>query len=255
MPLLAVLVLACQVTCGLHVVRSGQERYWIYLIIALPGLGCLIYFLGIMLPELLGSHRGRRTIKRVHDRLDPERHLRALRDELEVCDSRITRMNLAEELLRLNQAEEAEKHYQAALRGTDADAPDILLGLAKARFAQGNAGGCKQALDQLIASNPGYRSTDGHLLFARALEALEENAKAEEEYRALVAYYPGPEAQYRYALMLRRQGRQQEALAQLQQIHSHARRSPKHYRNLHQEWLTLSQQELRALEQGERTHA
>ena len=251
MPLLALLLLACQITCGLHVVRSGQERYWIYLIIALPGLGCLIYFLGIMLPEMLGSHRGRRTIKRVHDRLDPERHLRALRDELEVCDSRITRVNLAEELLRLNQAEEAESHYQTALRGTDADAPDILLGLAKARFAQGDAAGCKQALEQLIAKNPNYRSSEGHLLFARALEALEENAKAEEEYQALVAYYPGPEAPYRYALMLRRQGRKQEALAQLQQIDNHARRSPKHYRNLHQEWLTLSQQELKALEQGE----
>ena len=61
MPLLALLVIACQVTCGLHVVRSGQERYWLYLIIALPGLGCLIYFLGIMLPDLLGSRRGRQT--------------------------------------------------------------------------------------------------------------------------------------------------------------------------------------------------
>ena len=82
MPLLALLVIACQVTCGLHVVRSGQERYWLYLIIALPGLGCLIYFLGIMLPDMLGSHRGRRTINRLHDSIDPERHLRALRDEL-----------------------------------------------------------------------------------------------------------------------------------------------------------------------------
>jgi hypothetical protein len=255
MPLLALLVLACQITCGLHVVRSGQERYWIYLIIALPGLGCLIYFLGIMLPELLGSHRGRRTLKRVHDRIDPERHLRALRDELEVCDSRITRMNLAEELLRLNLAEEAESHYQAALRGTDAQAPDILLGLAKARFAQGNAAGCKQTLEQLIANNPSYRSAEGHLLFARALDALEDNAKAEEEYRALVTYYSGPEAQYRYALLLRRLGRQQEALAQLQQIHNHARRSPKHYRNLHQQWLSLSQQELHALEQDHRNLA
>lgn len=252
MPLLALLVLACQITCGLHVVRSGQERYWLYLIIALPGLGCLIYFLGIMLPDLLGSHSGRRALKRVHDRLDPERHLRALRDELEICDSRATRMNLAEELLRLNLAEEAESHYQAALRGTDAEAPDILLGLAKARFAQGDSAGCKQTLEQLIANNPDYRSAEGHLLYARALDALEDNAKAEEEYRALVTYYSGPEAMYRYALLLRRLGRQPEALAQLQRINSHARRSPKHYRNLHQEWLSLSQQELRALEQDGR---
>ena len=41
MPLLALLLIACQIICGLHVVRSGQERNWLYLIIALPGLGKL----------------------------------------------------------------------------------------------------------------------------------------------------------------------------------------------------------------------
>ena len=32
MPLLALLLIACQIICGLHVVRSGQERNWLYLI-------------------------------------------------------------------------------------------------------------------------------------------------------------------------------------------------------------------------------
>jgi hypothetical protein len=177
MPLLALLVIACQVTCGLHVVRSGQERYWLYLIIALPGLGCLIYFLGIMLPDLLGSRRGRRTLNRLHDSIDPERHLRALRDELEIRDTRDTRVNLADELLRMGQAEEAAQHYQMALRGIHSDAPDILLGLARARFALGDFSGCQASLDQLIAHNPDFRSSDGHLLYARALRATTSRLK------------------------------------------------------------------------------
>ena len=117
MPLLALLLIACQIICGLHVVRSGQERNWLYLIIALPGLGCLIYFLGIMLPDLLGSRSGRRAVNRLHDRLDPQRHLRALRDALELSDTRETRVQLADELLRLDQPAEAADHYRAALRG------------------------------------------------------------------------------------------------------------------------------------------
>src|SRR5690606_24463485 len=106
MPLLALLLIACQVICGLHVVRSGQERYWIYLIIALPGLGCLIYALGIMLPDMLRSRRGRRAVNQLHDRLDPERHLRVLRNDLDLSDTRETRAHLADELLRLNHAKE-----------------------------------------------------------------------------------------------------------------------------------------------------
>ncbi|WP_394238244.1 hypothetical protein [Pseudomonas anguilliseptica] len=249
MPVLALLVIACQVTCGLHVVRSGQERYWVYLIIALPGLGCLIYFLGIMLPDMLGSHRGRRAINRLHDSIDPDRHLRALRDELEIRDTRDTRVNLADELLRMDQAEEAAKHYQIALRGIHNDAPDILLGLARARFAHSDFSGCRESLEQLINKNPDFRSSDGHLLYARTLEALGETLKAEEEYKALSSYYAGPEAAYRYAVLLRSLGRQREAREMQQQIQTYARRAAKHYRILHKEWLELSQQELRSLQQ------
>lgn len=248
MPLLALLVIACQVTCGLHVVRSGQERYWLYLIIALPGLGCLIYFLGIMLPDILGSRRGRRAISRLHDGIDPERHLRALRDELDIRDTRETRVNLADELLRIGQAEEAARHYQVALRGIHAEAPDILLGLAKARFALEDFAGCRETLDRLIASNPDFRSADGHLLYARALEALGETHKAEEEYQALGRYYAGPEANYRYAMLLSRMGRAREARELHQQIQTHARRAARHYRTLHKPWLDLSEQELRSLQ-------
>lgn len=250
MPLLALLVIACQVTCGLHVVRSGQDRYWLYLIIALPGLGCLIYFLGIMLPELLGSRRGRRTLNRLHDSIDPQRHLRTLRDELEIRDTRDTRINLADELLRMGQAEEAAQHYQAALRGIHSDAPDILLGLARARFALGDFAGCQASLDQLIAHNPDFRSTEGHLLYARALEGQGNDLKAEEEYRTLGSYSASPEANYRYALLLRRLGRQREANELLQQIHTHARRSARHYRVLHKEWLDLSQRALLDLQRS-----
>ena len=250
MPLLALLVIACQVTCGLHVVRSGQERYWLYLIIALPGLGCLIYFLGIMLPDLLGSRRGRQTLNRLHDSIDPQRHLRALRDELDIRDTRERRVNLADELLRLGQAEEAATHYQLALRGLDSDAPDILLGLAKARFASQDYAGCQETLDRLIAKNPDFRSAEGHLLYARALEAQGNDLKAEEEYQALSRYYAGPEANYRYALLLKRLGRQREAVELLLQIQAYARRSARHYRTLHKEWLDLSQKALLELQRS-----
>lgn len=248
MPLLALLLIACQIVCGLHVVRSGQERYWLYLIIALPGLGCLIYFLGIMLPDMLGSRSGRRAINRVHDHLDPQRHLRALRDALELSDTRETRIQLANELLRLERADEAAEHYRAALRGIHSHAPDIMLGLARAQFALNDAAQCRQTLDQLIQYNPQFRSAEGHLLYARALMRLGELAKAEEEFQALLGHFAGPEARYHYALLLIQAGRTGEARDQLQQIEQYARRAPKHYRNLHQACLTQAREQLKALD-------
>lgn len=247
MPLLALLLIACQVFCGLHVVRSGQERYWIYLIIALPGLGCLIYALGIMLPDLLRSRRGRRAVNRLHDRLDPERHLRTLRNDLAISDTRETRVLLADELLRLGQAAEAVEHYRAALRGIHAHAPDILLGLARAQFAHGEAAACRLSLEQLREHNPDFRSADGHLLYAQALAQQGEVLKAEEEYRALLGYFAGPEATLHYARLLKQLGRSREARELLEQIDGYARRAPRHYRNLHQACLAQARSELQEL--------
>lgn len=249
MPILALLVIACQVVCGLHVVRSGQERYWLYLIIALPGLGCLIYSLGVMLPELLGSRTGRRVVSRVQDNLDPQRNLRALRDELSLRDTVESRVLLGDELLRLNLAEEAASHYQAALRGVHGQDPEVLLKLAHAQFAQGTANHCRLTLERLIEHNPQFRSAAGHLLYARALAECGETAKAEEEYLALVEHFAGPQAAYHYALLLKQLGRPQQARKLLEQIDSYARRAPKYYRNLHHEWLQLARKELQALNQ------
>jgi hypothetical protein len=50
-------------------------------------------------------------------------------------------------------------------------------------------------------------------------------------------------------LLLSRTGRQREAREMQQQIQTYARRAARHYRILHKEWLELSQQELRSLQQ------
>ena len=45
-----------------------------------------------------------------------------------------------------------------------------MLGLAKAQYGLGQAAQARQTLDALIAANPSFRSQEGHLLYARAVE-------------------------------------------------------------------------------------
>jgi hypothetical protein len=62
-------------------------------------------------------------------------------------------------------------------------------------------------LDELIARNPAFKSPDGHLLYARALEAEGRTDAALSEYATLSQYYAGAEARLRYGQLLRRSGR------------------------------------------------
>ena len=72
--------------------------------------------------------------------------------------------------------------------------PNLMLGLARAQFAAGKPADARATLDALIQHNPEFRSADGHLLYARALEAEGQSQRALEEYKALGGYYPGAEA-------------------------------------------------------------
>ena len=63
-----------------------------------------------------------------------------------------------------------------------------------------------------------HTSAEGHLLYARSLELQDKSDAALYEYAALVAYYPGQEARYRYALLLKETGRCADARKFLEEI-------------------------------------
>ncbi|MBK5142735.1 hypothetical protein I2494_03170 [Budviciaceae bacterium BWR-B9] len=242
-----ILVVIIQIMCGVHVVKTGQERYWLYLIIGLPGIGCAVYALAILLPDLLGSRDGKRLLGKAQDKMDPERHVRMLRDELVITETSQNYVRLADELLRIGRPQEAVTNYQKALTGIFVQDPDILVKLAQAEFDSHDPVSCQKTLERLINANPDYRSQDGHLLYARSLQQTGDLAKAEDEFRVLVEYYTGPEARFRYYQLLLEKGDKSEAKHQLETIAVMARRAKPHYRKMHKEWLTKVNQELKAL--------
>ena len=116
-----------------------------------------------------------------------------------------------------------------------------MLGLARAQFAKGDARAARTTLDELIRQNPDFRSPDGHLLYARALAAEGEVARALEEYRVLAPSYAGAEAAVRYAQLLEAQGQHAEAQRVVRELLEQARIAPRHYRRAQREWLEAAQ--------------
>ncbi|RYG74332.1 tetratricopeptide repeat protein [bacterium] len=119
--------------------------------------------------------------------------------------------------------------------------------MARAQFEAGSAPDARATLDELIARNPQFRSPEGHLLYARALESEGNAAKALEEYKVLAGYYPGAEAAVRYARLLKGADRRDEAKTALSELLDHARMAPAHYRRAQDEWLRQAERELGSL--------
>jgi hypothetical protein len=236
MPFLAGLSLLLAIGCAIHAGKTGRPFFWIYLCIFLPGIGPLAYLAVEVLPELLGTRRGRQATSAVARAINPEKAYRALHDEVETAPTVENMRHLAEECIALGRFEEAIALYRQCLHGLYANDPALLLPLAEAQFGAGQFAAARDTLDRLRAANPDYSSADGHLLYARALEGLGDPTGSRAEYEALIKYYPGPEASCRYALLLQRLGETQAASSIFAQIKKQLDRAPRHIRAQYREW-------------------
>lgn len=235
--LYVLLSIALQVFCLVHALRSGRDRIWVYVIIIGSVIGCLAYLIVELVPELAGSRGVQRARRAVGKQWDPTRDLRQHQRALAVNQSVGNVIAFAEECLRTGHHREAIETVQQARKGLFANDPNLLLVLAKAQFAMQDFAACRATLDALIASNPDYKSADGHLLYARSLEALGELAAAQDEFAALSQYYPGPAAKLDYARLLRKRGESAEALHLLDELLLAAEHAPSFYRKQYRDEL------------------
>lgn len=225
----------------IHVFKTGRNTLWIFLIIFLPVAGAIAYFFVELLPELLRSRTLQATRRGVKLALDPEGQLRRLQDEAQVTQNVASSQRLAEELLRHDRFREAAAVYARILTGLYVHDPDLMLGLARAQFGAGDAAAARATLDAALKMNPGFRSPQAHLLYARALEAEGSAQKALAEYQTLSTSYPGAEAAVRYAQLLKAQGRVEESRTVAKELLEQARIAPAHYRKAQRDWLDSAQ--------------
>jgi hypothetical protein len=238
---IGILSIAIQVLLVVHCIKTGRNTIWIWVLVLLPVAGPVAYVAVEMLPELLGGRTARRAARGVKKVLDPQADLRRYESEAKVGGNVASFQRYGEELTRQGRYDEAIEQFRRALTGLYEHDPNLMLGIASAQFEKGDAPGARQTLDDLIRLNPDFRSPQGHLLYARALEGEGNVEKAIEEYKVIAHSFPGAEAAARYAQLLMAQGQQDEAKKVAQEMLEAARIAPGHYRRAQKEWLDVAE--------------
>jgi hypothetical protein len=246
MPILwGTVVYSIAIAMAFHAVKTGRFWPWFYVIMFLPGLGALAYFIMELLPEWTGSHQGRQTRARISKALDPERDYRALKTEVEIANTIRNRDALARECMALGRWDEAKAQYDTILTMYMGDEPEYMVGRARAEFGLRRFADVRATLDDMRSRWPNYQSADGHLVYARALEEEGRFAEAVDEYRALSNYYVGAEPRVRLGLTLRKMGREAEGRTVLTDVVNQMSRAPKFARKTQAEWISMAQNALR----------
>lgn len=244
--LAGIVTVLLQVTMIVHIMRTGRDQTWLWVVLLVPLVGSIAYLVVEVLPGMLGSRDLQTAANNLQDWVDPNRNYRKLTDRASITDSADSKRLLAEECLRKGKFGEAILHYRMALTGIHAEDPALLLGLAEAQVESGDLVQALDSLARLEAADARYHMPERRLFRARALEGSGDPAAAEAEYRAVLPQFPGPEAKYHYARFLFDQNRMAESQAHLQMILEEAKRSPRHAQRMNKLWIDRAASALRA---------
>ncbi len=246
MSLISILIWIVQLALIVHVVKTGRSFYWIMILLFMPLIGGLAYFVIELLPQFSGSITGQKAVRSVKQTLNPGADLRqseaAWNQSPNVDNSR----RYAEALMDSGKTVEAEETINQALKGLFATEPTLLLLRARLEFENERTTETVKTLETLQEHNPDFRSAEGHLLYARALEAEGRIDEAVKEYSAVSGYFPGVEARYRLALCLGVAGKDSAARTEFESILNDAKLAPPHFRKSQKTWLDAVKNEMTA---------
>lgn len=186
--------------CAVHVVRTGQQLFWLFILFAFPLLGSLVYFFMIYMPNSRLERGALKAVSAAAKAIDPTKEVRAARAELEAAPTAQNQMRLAAALLETGQAQEAATLYEGAVRGPFASDPDLRFGAARAftecqRFAE-----ALPHLEALQTDRPDYRPDAVLLLMARCYAGTSRQAEAREAFERVLSRFGTFEAHAEYAI-------------------------------------------------------
>ncbi|MBP7967863.1 MAG: hypothetical protein KAZ24_00210 [Brachymonas sp.] len=209
---------------AVHAVRTGREMYWLLLLFMFPMLGSVVYFFAVYWPDM----RIRRGVSKVASAalqtLDPGKALREARKAYTLTPTAQNRMQLAQCLLDDDQPGEAAGHYEACLKGPFANDPEIRLGAASARLANGQAAMALELLLFIREQHPQFRPEAVTMALAKAHAAMGQREQARQLFDEAAQRFGSFEAHAEYAIWAADSGQAelaQQQYAELQAIMQH----------------------------------
>lgn len=209
--ILLILSYVPSILCGIHVLRTGREMFWLWLFIIGPMIAPAFYLFAVLIPEWMGGRTARGMGRAAQQALDPERDYRNAMRALEDTPTVGNRMRVAQAAAALGRWEDSEAQWAQCADGHWADDPAILMGHANALLELGRYKEALERLEQLKKLGREGETPVAALAFARAYEGLGRNTEADEAYRFAADRVPGLEAGGRYVAFMAKVGRREDA--------------------------------------------
>lgn len=235
--LLFLLPIAVDVALIVHLVRTGRERFWIYIIVFLPVAGPIAYLAVEVIPDLVRGRGARIVRATVSHAIDPTRKIRELQTALDMSPTVENRSRLAAAWEEAGGHAKAAELYAACLEGIYRTDRQLMSRLARAHEAAGQHAQAREVFAAVIRQHGPLVEERDLLCHAVCLDSLGEQQEAFAAYGAAVAKSSSLEARYRFAAFLKKSGRQAEADEQVRSIVTGFEFLPRYVRKAQKKWV------------------
>lgn len=231
--------LILQAICLIHCFRKGNQNKWIWIIIFLPVIGCLIYFFS----EIVTGRELQQVSSGMGSVLNPSASVRKLEEQLRFSDTFQNRIALADAYLQRGDTQRAIELYESSHTGLFTENEHLLRQLIIAYAAVGRYDDIIP-LAKKIYRSPQFARSREHMLYAVALEKSGQPEQAEKEFQMMAGRFGYYEQRYYYGLFLMRQGRPREAMQLFTAMVDEGRHLSSKERSLNREWISRAKDEL-----------
>lgn len=187
-----------QAACVIHCLWKGRETSWIWLIIFLPLIGSLAYFV----MEILGKNQSVQQLQSgMGNSIGSFGRIGKLQKQLAFADTFNNRILLADAYLAAGETDSAIQLYEQSLTGAFTENEHVLLQLITAYYEKERYTDAIRVAKTLY-SKPQFQRSHSHVLYAVSLAKTGQTEQAEKEFSTMRTKYSFFEARYRYALFL-----------------------------------------------------
>ncbi len=237
-----IITIALQAICVIHCIRKGKQQNWIWLIVFLPLIGCLVYFFS----EIL-TNREIRTVKSgVGEIFNPSGSIKKLEENLRFSDTFNNRVALADAYLAAKQTGKAISLYEDSLTGAFTENEYVIAQLVSAYYAEKRYEDVLRIVPK-IYKLPQFPRSKAHILYSMSLAYSGKDEIAEKEFLGMKGRFSNFEARYYYALFLQKNSRNPEARQVLTEIVEEIPQLSGVEKRYNQQWIGLSKDMLKRL--------
>jgi len=233
-------ILGLQALCVFHCVRKGNQNKWIWLIVFLPVIGCLIY----LFTEVFTGREVQKVQSGISNLLNPSGEITRLEKNLRFSDTFNNRVMLADAYLEVGYTDKAVSLYESSLSGAFEENEHLLLKLISAYYQQKRYAEIVP-IAKKIYNLPEFNRSRSHMFYAIALARTGNDQMAEKEFRMMTGRFSFFESRYQFGLFLSSINREKEASEVFTEMAAEAPHLSRYERNLNHVWISEAKGELK----------